>query len=331
MMYKSETDNSQPEQKQNSEQTADGNSAAAILPMQCCVHVPSFDLFGNEVKNNLSLADKYLMAPTSVLNTRDPKWQELKRKWFKLGIKSEIGRDSTTGNTKDMTALAQRGKSKAWSASSNQTGISIFDPVICEIIYKWFGKYNVLDPFAGGSVRGIVANYLGFKYTGIELRKEQVDSNREQAFEILPFNNQPQWYVGDSEIILDELTANYDLLFSCPPYMDLEVYSNLPDDLSNMSDAEFVRKYEIIINKSCNKLINGGYAVFVVGDLRDNKGYQKDFTGITKQAFAKAGMKLYNELIIVNPVGSKAMTMELGFKNGKLGKVHQNVYVFVKP
>jgi 16S rRNA G966 N2-methylase RsmD len=272
------------------------------------------------------------MCPSSVLNTRDPKWQDLKRKWVKLGIQSELGRNSTTGHTKDMTELSKRGyKSKSWSASSNQTGNSIFDPVIAEIIYKWFAKCNVLDPFAGGSVRGIVANYLGYKYTGIELRQEQVDSNREQALNILPINNQPQWYIGDSEQIVNDLIPNYDLIFSCPPYMNLEVYSDLPDDLSNMNDANFIKKYDAIILNSCKKLVTGGYAVFVVGDLRDNKGYQKDFPGITKQAFFKAGMKLYNELILVTPVGSKAMTMELGFKNGKLGKVHQNVYVFVKP
>ena len=290
------------------------------------------DLFGEETKQKLSLADKYLMCPTSVLNTRDPKWQDLKRKWFKLGIKSEIGRDSTTGNTKDMTELSKRGyNSTSWSGTSNQTGISIFDPVICEIIYKWFGKCNILDPFAGGSVRGIVAHKLGFKYTGIELRQEQVDSNREQALDILEVNNQPQWHVGDSEKVVKDLTPNYDLVFSCPPYMNLEVYSDLPDDLSNMNDIKFIEKYEAIIKNSCDKLIKGGYAVFVVGDLRDKKGYQKDFTGITKQGFFKAGMKLYNELIIVTPVGSKAMTMELGFKSGKLGKVHQNVYIFKKP
>ena len=287
------------------------------------------DLFGEEITQKLSLADKYLMCPTSVLNTRDPKWQDLKRKWFKLGIKSEIGRDSTTGNTKDMTDFAV--KNGAWSESSNQTGISIFDPVICEIIYKWFGKCNILDPFAGGSVRGIVAHKLGFKYTGIELRQEQVDSNREQALDILEINNQPQWYIGDSEEIVKHLIPNYDLVFSCPPYMNLEVYSDLPDDLSNMNDIKFIEKYEAIIKNTCEKLIKGGYAVFVVGDLRDKKGYQKDFTGITKNAFKNCGMKLYNELIIITPVGSKAMTMGLGFKNGKLGKVHQNVYIFVKP
>lgn len=292
----------------------------------------NIDLFGKEIKQKLSLADKYLMCPTSVLNTRDPKWQDLKRKWFKLGIKSEIGRNSTTGNTKDMTELSKRGyNSTSWSDTSNQTGISIFDPVICEIIYKWFGKRNILDPFAGGSVRGIVAHKLGFKYTGIELRQEQVDSNIEQALDILEINNQPQWYIGDSEEIVKDLIPNYDLVFSCPPYMNLEVYSDLPDDLSNMNDLKFIEKYEAIIKNTCEKLIKGGYAVFVVGDLRDKKGYQKDFTGITKTAFKNCGMKLYNELIIVTPVGSKAMTMELGFKNGKLGKVHQNVYIFIKP
>lgn len=289
------------------------------------------DLFGNEITEQLSLADKYLLAPTSVLNTRNKNWQKLKRKWINLGIKSEIGRDSTTGNTKDMTDLAKRGyKKSAWSQSSNQTGISIFDPVICEIIYKWFGKNTVLDPFAGGSVRGIVANYLGYKYTGVELRQEQVDSNRKQALDLLPVNNQPQWYVGDSENVIKDLNCEYDLIFSCPPYMNLEKYSELPNDLSNMNDKCFIHKYNKIIEHSCDKLINGGYAVFVVGDIRDNKGFYKDFTGITKQAFIKCGVKLYNELIIVTPVGSKAMTMEMGFKNGKLGKVHQNIFIFKK-
>ena len=52
------------------------------------------DLFNNEITEALSLADKYLMCPTTVLNKRDPKWQQLKRKWLNLGIKSELGRDT---------------------------------------------------------------------------------------------------------------------------------------------------------------------------------------------------------------------------------------------
>ncbi len=318
-------------QKHNRITNDEGNNVKPLLQQTpCCVSVPSVDLFGDEINNKLSLADKYLMCPFSVLDTRQGVWQKRKKFWNNLGIKSELGRSTGTGFTQyDYDYAGQCGTT--FTGLGTDTRSSIFDPVVAEIIYKWFAKCNVLDPFAGGSVRGIVANYLGFKYTGIELRKEQVDSNREQALGILALNNQPQWYIGDSEQIVNDLMPNYDLLFSCPPYMNLEVYSDLPDDLSTMQDNEFVTKYESIITKSCNKLIKGGYAVFVVGDLRDKKGYQKDFTGITKQAFAKAGMKLYNELILVNSVGTKAMTLERGFKNGKLAKVHQNIYVFVKP
>jgi len=295
------------------------------------------DLFGNEIKEELSLADKYLLCPTTVLSKRDPKWQQLKRKWMRLGIKSELGRiENLNENKKKYTSdsYSYMNSFKSFESGNLDKTVSIFDPVICEIIYKWFCPEGglILDPFAGGSVRGIVSNYLGYKYTGIELREEQCISNREQAIEILEETNQPQWYCGDSEQVLDnKWLVDFDLLFSCPPYMNLEVYSDLPDDLSNMNDAEFIAKYNSIIDKSCKLIKRGGYAVFVVGDLRDNKGYQKDFTGITKQAFIKAGMKLYNELILVEPVGTKAMTLERGFKNGKLAKVHQNVYIFKKP
>ena len=39
------------------------------------------------------------------------------------------------------------------------SGTSVFDPVLCEVAYRWFSPPggHVLDPFAGGSVRGILA------------------------------------------------------------------------------------------------------------------------------------------------------------------------------
>jgi len=51
----------------------------------------------------------------------------------------------------------------AASEASTASGTSIFDPVLCEIAYRWFCPAGgmVLDPFAGGSVRGIVASRLG--------------------------------------------------------------------------------------------------------------------------------------------------------------------------
>ena len=48
------------------------------------------------------------------------------------------------------------------------SGTSIFDPVLCELAYRWYCPPGgvILDPFAGGSVRGIVASKLGRRYVG---------------------------------------------------------------------------------------------------------------------------------------------------------------------
>ena len=108
------------------------------------------------------------------------------------------------------------------------TGTSIFDPVMCELAYRWFSApgMQVLDPFAGGSVRGVVASVLGRRYFGNELRPEQVAANEAQA-DICP-DPKPVWHCGDSVNIREYFTGQADFLFSCPPYADLEVYSDDP-------------------------------------------------------------------------------------------------------
>lgn len=281
------------------------------------------DLWGNEIIPDVLLRDKFIEPPFSVLDTKSGNWQRRKREWLRKGIKSEIGRDDNTLKY-----------SKMINDKINKNGTSIFDPALCELMYKWFcndgGK--ILDPFAGGSVRGIVAHYLKYYYVGIELRQEQVDANRKNAAEILPVNNQPSWHVGDSDTILDDdFLYEFDMIFSCPPYMDLEVYSDDENDLSNMTDEKFIEKYKSIIKKSCSKLKKDGYAVFVVGDVRDKKtGFYKDFISITKQAFYDAGMSLYNECIFLeNGISSAAMRADRIFTSGKkLVKIHQNILVF---
>jgi DNA modification methylase len=290
------------------------------------------DLFGNEIITNPLLRDKFIEPPFSILDTKSGSWQRRKRMWKKLGIKSEVGREKEMtfkGAVKSFDYYRQKeGKVK----ESKEQGTSIFDPALCEVLYHWFVTENgtILDPFAGGSVRGIVANYLGYNYTGIDIRQEQVDSNREQAMDILEINNQPQWYVGDSNEVLDNFNKQYDFVFSCPPYADLEVYSDLKGDISNMPYIEFMKAYEEIIAKSCNLLKSGGYACFVVGEVRDKKGNYIGFVPDTINAFRKCGMKFYNEAILLNAIASASMRANGNMKSQKLVKVHQNVLVFKK-
>jgi DNA modification methylase len=211
------------------------------------------------------------------------------------------------------------------------SGTSIFDPVLCEIIYRWFCPPGgpILDPFAGGSVRGIVAAYLGYKYTGVDLSENQIKANREQADEILKDGNKPDWIVGDSLTNLPE--DEVDLIFSCPPYADLEIYSDDPRDISTMPYDEFLEKYRAIIKQCVQRLRDNRFACFVVGDVRDKQGFYRKFPWHTIQAFEDAGMKLYNEAVLVTAVGS--LPIRIGRQFGsyrKLGKTHQNVLIFYK-
>ena len=295
------------------------------------------NLFGEEELDvtHSVLRQKFIEPPFSILDTRQANWQERKRTWKQLGIRPEIINNNNT-KTFNISEWASE------KADKDMSAISIFDPALCEVLYKWFCPDGglILDPFAGGAVRGIVANFMGYHYTGIDIRKEQIDDNRSQALDILPVNNQPQYYVGDSNKVLGQWVAqcedweegcgHYDLVFSCPPYADLEKYSDLEGDISNMKYDDFLSAYRSIIAKSCFLLKDGGMACFVVGEVRDKKGNFYGLVPDTIKAFKDAGMAFYNEIIMVTPTGTAAIRANGSMKNKKIVRTHQNILVFIK-
>jgi hypothetical protein len=214
------------------------------------------------------------------------------------------------------------------------TGTSIFDPVLCELAYRWFCPPGglVLDPFAGGSVRGIVAAKCGRRYIGVDLSERQVEANRAQADAICAGGEMPEWVVGDAgDLDFDECDFAADFVFSCPPYGDLEVYSDNPADLSTMAPEAFMAAYRKIIAAAVGKLKADRFACFVVGDYRDKRGFYRNFPGETVAAFTAAGAWLYNEAILVTAAGSLPIRAGKQFSSSrKLGKTHQNVLVFCK-
>jgi DNA modification methylase len=291
------------------------------------------DLFGDPIKRKTSgpVADKFGFPPFSVLDARQGDWQERKRAWASLGIESEVARPDTDNFIKTQDR-GEYWQSKMGDASTEKNqGTSIFDPTLCECIYRWFSAEGgqVVDPFAGGSVRGIVAAMTGRRYWGCDLRQEQVEANNAQADEIKP-EPRPVWVCGDS---METLAAapDADLVFSCPPYGDLEKYSDDPSDLSAMEWHTFKAAYSRIILRAVKRLKQDRFACFVVGDFRDNRGFYRDFVSGTIEAFRSAGAELYNEAILVTSVGSASMRVTKQFNAGrKFAKTHQNILVFCK-
>jgi hypothetical protein len=278
-----------------------------------------------EIKEEASkkLTDEFLIPPISVFDTRQGYWQDRKRAWKSLGISSDVGRDEALLG-QGLKQLAEK------QGSKTLTGTSIFDPVLCEVMYKWFNVHegSIFDCFAGGSVRGIVAEKLGYKYTGIDLRKEQIEANILNAQEM---GLNPTWICDDSlnaDLYVED--DSVDLLFSCPPYADLEVYSDDERDISNMDYEQFKEVYRKIIDISCRKVKNDRFAIFVVGDVRDKKGYYRNFIDYTKECFNKNGFMTYNEIILLEQLGTIPLRARYVFKKRKVAKAHQNILIFYK-
>ncbi len=305
------------------------------------------DLFGEPIKRPLGpLAQKFEWPPFSVLSARDGEWQDRKRAWLSLGIESELGRAGVAIGKHETWVKGERGLT--WSgaaasfdyyrvkegtrAESDVSGTSIFDPVLTELCYRWFcpPRGQIVDPFCGGSVRGIVAGLLGFKYSGIDLRQEQIDANTEQREKICP-DDGIFWHCGDSVTQLTYM-PECDFIFTCPPYGDLERYSDDPRDLSTMDYTAFLNSYRRIIERCSTLLRPNRLACFVVGDFRDTKtGMYRGFVADTVRAFQAVGMPLYNDAILVTAVGSLPIRVSAQFEaSRKLGKTHQNILVFAK-
>jgi len=122
-----------------------------------------------------TLAERFGAPPFSVLDSRQGYWQARKRWWRdQPGVRPSLGKDflGSTSSSPDLDRSA---------GLKQEHGGSSFDGTLCELMLRWFMPEGgqVLDPFAGATVRGAVAAHLGYHYTGIDLRAVQVDANCE--------------------------------------------------------------------------------------------------------------------------------------------------------
>lgn len=300
-----------------------------------------FEVPANKPREIRDLFDQYTVPPFTVLDRRQGYWRTRVRRYEGMGIQSELGRPGAGGAWASIGSIVNN--PQFYSGVQTLTdGMSIFDPVLCELTYEWFCPAGglVLDPFAGGSVRGVVAATGGRNYIGIDLSEAQCVSNREQAHRIFDPNDaehpMPIWVRGDSLKMLwqaKDLDIEPDLIFTCPPYGDLEVYSDDPADLSNMGEDEFDNAYRQIIAGAAERLKPDRFFAIVVGNYRNRDGGLRDLVGLTVQAAEAKEVDLayYNEAVILDPIGTAAIRAPRQFSaQRKLVRTHQQLLVFVK-
>lgn len=299
--------------------------------------MPLFEQKKQSIPSNL-LKDKYGWPPFSVINTISHDWQRRKDEWEVLFKDSTIGRDVKRYNATPTNTFSARGADAKQAES-----ISEFDPYLAELMCRWFSNEGdtILDPFAGGCVRGVVASVLGREYEGIDLNLEQVMANEAQLKDLKDkYTNlagNAYWYWGDSdEELICEPYAQ--MVFTCPPYYNLEQYTKDPKDLSRQpSYAEFLHKYSSILYKATQCLEDNSFFVIVVSEVREEpRGIEKsNFVGLVPDTISilrdKCSLHYYNEIIIMNNIGSLPIRAPKYFdQSRKIGRMHQNCLVFYK-
>lgn len=306
---------------------------------------------------NGSLTDRFVIPPFSILDTRKGYWQARKKVWRELiGDMGESRNDTLITSPeikyKDIYQKTREHRESLGlsfkeyldkyvpdevkereAAKVLSQGVSLFDPVLSEIICRWFTPYSeakIFDCFAGDTQKGLVFGQCGFDFTGIELRQEQVAINNR----VIEGRNLSIRYIcDDGQNVGRHIEPNsMDLLFSCPPYYDLEKYSDLENDASNQGTyEEFLTILTNAFKSALGCLKENRFAVIVVGDVRDKKtGCYYNFVDDVKRIFKENGAALYNELILIETGASTALRAARYMESRKVAKMHQNILVFYK-
>lgn len=300
------------------------------------------------------LSEDFIVPPYSVFDTRLGYWKRRKKMWKDWLGATTMTRENTLYDNLELklpglyvASQPERERLKIsfkeyvenhvsekelsrWSAIDILNGASSFDPVLAEIAYKWFAPSEgskVFDCCAGGLTKGAVASKCGHRFFGIDIREEQIQVNKLQAETI----GVDAHYVSDDGIeVLHHLgCATQDLLISCPPYYNLEVYSDERADLSNAPDyATFISRFDAIYSNAIKCLKRNRFAVIIVGDVRDRSGHCHNFPGDVINIFERHGCCLYNDIVIIGNDAHAKIRARQYMNNRKIVRMHQRMLVF---
>ncbi len=232
-----------------------------------------------------------------------------------------------TGHTGERTEKFRKDHDSVYTGT-----YSVFPaPLVEWIILRYGGPTGgrVLDAFAGGAVRGVVSTIMGMSYHGVEIRKAQINENL-GILKGLGLKG-AKYYLSDGRF-LDDVEGPFDMALTCPPYYDLEQYSDQPDDLSNLGSYwEFNAGMAFSALAHAKLMKPGAFVCIVVGLFRDKTGELVDFRAHTVENFREAGFTFWQDIILSKNFGSAAKRSGNAWKGHKLVPIHEHLLVFRQP
>lgn len=215
--------------------------------------------------------------------------------------------------------------------------LSEFNPSVAKnIISFWSGPNDmIIDPFAGRT-RALVSFAMGRRYTGYEVSPD-VMFHLLEKFTALGILSHPDCDMlidcKDSIYAYDDYGDNFsDLVFSCPPYWDLEKYESVPGQLSDITNYDkFLSELKYRLDSALMTLKRGKYMVLVVGDFRRNGKYYPFHSDIINIFKDYKDLRLHDIIAVQNiPFGTAAFYFGASRKRRHTAKAHEYILVWRK-
>lgn len=221
----------------------------------------------------------------------------------------------------DIAPQEQRRRKGQQGAVSSRADYSNFPVEVNRLCWELYLRNcsTVFDPFAGWGERAAMAREMNRKYIGYDISPVAI----ENAHRVYGVENT----LADSASTLPPM---YDGLLTCPPYWNLEKYSNAGLDSIKTWDR-FLIEYESLFTHVYKFASPGAVFCLMVCDWR-SKGKYFDLAWHTQRIFKYLGAETQDQLVVSRKGISKIKVMiPQAVTNGYVVKVHESLMVFRKP
>lgn len=215
--------------------------------------------------------------------------------------------------------------------------LSEFNPAVAKNIISFWSEDGdvIFDPFAGRT-RALVSYAMNRKYIGYEVSSD-VCNYMETRFKELGLKERENFEVDIkcSDCINaqeDIKNESCDLVFSCPPYFNIEKYQSADGQLSDIRDYyKFLDALIKRLNIAVNKLKKDKFMCMVVGDFRKDK-FLHTFEADLIQAMKENEKIILHDIIIIQNIPFHAAAYYFGSRRKYKGvaKAHEYLLVWKK-
>jgi len=214
--------------------------------------------------------------------------------------------------------------------------LSEFNSTVAKNIISFWSKSGdiILDPFSGRT-RVLIGYAMNRAYIGCEI-SEDVVNHMKQKFESLNLFEDPNFNVDiindDCLNIKQYYNIKVDLIFTCPPYWNLEKYEHCKGQLSDINNYEtFLNELKKRLDVSIDLLKPEGFMCIVIGDFRKKNNYITLHSDLIQLMKNNDKIKIHDVITIQNiPFSTAAFYFGSNKKNIHTTKAHEYLIVWKK-